>query len=109
MQQISVINTITVPAGMEQTAEQVREEYVDYFRQQDGFISSTFYQEINRNKDGTIRYINIVVWASKDHFDRVVNLGFQNADGLNKDGFKVLGRGFPEPIVVSPGQFRVIG
>lgn len=55
------------------------------------------------------RYINIVVWDSYENFQAVVNAGFENEDGLNDDGMKVLGKGFPEPIKVSPGQYEIIG
>ncbi len=109
MDQVSVINTITVPVGMEDTAELVREEYVSYFQKQDGFVSSTFYKSINREPDGTIKYINTIVWESYSHFEKVVNKGFENEFGENKDGKRVLGKGFPEPIKVSPGQYIIIG
>ncbi len=108
MEQVSVINTITVPKGMETTAEQVRGEYIAYFSEQDGFISSTFYKSIHREDDDSIKYINTVVWASHAHFEKVVNIGFKNAQGENKDGKKVLGKGFPEPIKVSPGQYFIV-
>ena len=52
--------------------------------------------------------MNIVVWASYRHFEQVVNKGFQNEGGENSDGMRVLGKGFPEPIIVSPGQYQVI-
>lgn len=109
MDQISVINTITVPRTMETVAEQVRDEYVSYFSGQDGFISSTFYKSINREEDGSIKYINTIVWASYSHFEKVVNVGFDDAEGENKDRMKVLGKGFPDPIKVSPGQYIVVG
>jgi len=109
MDQISVINTIIVPEGMEATAEQVREEYVSYFSEQEGFVSSTFYKSLNREDDGSIKYINTVVWASYPHFDKVVNTGFSNQSGSNSHGKKVLGKGFPEPIKVSPGQYVIVG
>ncbi len=109
MSQVSVINTITVPKEMDEIAKQVRNEYVSYFSKQDGFVSSTFYQSINTDDDGSLKYVNIVVWRSKYHFDQVVNLGFSNAKGENRDGKMVLGKGFPEPIQVSPGQYIVIG
>jgi heme-degrading monooxygenase HmoA len=108
MEQVSVINTIIVPAGMEAIAEQVRNDYVAYFSQQDGFISSTFYKSIQRDSDNAMRYINTVVWASYAHFQQVVNSGFTNAEGENNDGRKVLGKGFPEPIQVMPGQYVII-
>ncbi len=108
MPHISVINTISVPAGMEDIAEQVRAEYVAYFERQDGFVSSTFYRSIKREPDNSIRYVNIVVWQSRSHFEKVVNKGFENAQGENADGYRVLGKGFPEPIAVSPGQYEII-
>ncbi|WP_340677123.1 antibiotic biosynthesis monooxygenase [Paraglaciecola sp.] len=108
MQQVSVINTILVPPGMEAEAELVRAQYVEYFSQQQGFVSSTFYQSLNREKDGSIKYVNTVVWASYAHFEQVVNKGFENLAGENSEGMRVLGKGFPEPILVSPGQYIVI-
>ena len=108
MQQLSVINTISVPAGMEQQAEQVRQQYVDYFSAQAGFVSSTLYKSITRQNDDSMQYVNIVVWASYEHFAAVVSKGFVNSDGENNDGMRVLGSGFPAPIVVSPGQYHVI-
>lgn len=108
MQEVSVINFIEVPEGMESKAEDIRDIYVDYFRKQTGFVSSTFYRSINRSSNGPIKYVNIVVWDSLGSFERVVNLGFANSDGENSDGMRVLGRGFPEPIVVSPGQYVVV-
>ncbi|MFQ3280937.1 antibiotic biosynthesis monooxygenase family protein [Reinekea sp.] len=108
MEQVSVINTITVPSGMEGIAESVRNEYVDYFSEQEGFVSSTFFKSINREDDGAVKYINTVVWESYEHFEKIVNVGFENAEGSNEDGLKVLGRGFPEPIKVSPGQYIIV-
>jgi len=108
MKEISVINTITVPDGMELAAEEAREEYARYFEKQEGFVSSIFYKSVEREDDNSIRYVNIVVWKSYDHFQNVVNEGYSNAEGINKDGMRVLGKGFPEPIVVSPGRFAVI-
>ncbi|GAB3038834.1 antibiotic biosynthesis monooxygenase family protein [Bowmanella dokdonensis] len=108
MEQVSVINTIVVPAGMEAEAERVRSVYVDYFSRQTGFVSSTFYKALNRDDDGALRYVNIVVWASQAHFEQVVNQGFDNAEGENLDGLRVLGKGFPAPIQVWPGQYQVI-
>jgi heme-degrading monooxygenase HmoA len=108
MSEISVINTITVPADMEAEAESVRADYVAYFSQQQGFVSSTFYRSLNPEHDGSIKYINIVVWSSYADFERVVNKGFQNAEGVNQDGRRVLGKGFPEPISVSPGSYSII-
>jgi heme-degrading monooxygenase HmoA len=94
---------------MEDTAEKVRDEYVSYFKSQEGFVSSTFYKSINREEDDSIKYINTVVWESQAHFEKVVNLGFKNDLGRNSDGRYVLGKGFPEPIKVSPGQYVVVG
>lgn len=107
MKQISIINLIEVPEGMHVQAIEVRECYVDYFRKQKGFVSSTFYHSVN--EDQKDKYINIVVWDCYDSYLNVVNAGFSNKDGENTDGMKVLGRGFPQPIVVSPGQYEVIG
>lgn len=107
MKQISVINIIEVPEGMEGKAVEVREIYVDYFRKQKGFISSTFYRSVNEEQKG--KYINIVVWDSYDSYIDVVNIGFSNKEGKNSDDMKVLGKGFPEPIVVSPCQYEIIG
>lgn len=106
MKNISVINVIDVPEGME--AEQVRDTYVDYFRKQKGFVCSTFYREINAAESKSTRYINIVVWDSYASSQAVVNDGFENKEGLNNAGMKVLGKGFPEPIRVSPGQYEII-
>tara|TARA_R110001592_G_scaffold229740_2_gene486409 strand:+ start:164 stop:505 length:342 start_codon:yes stop_codon:yes gene_type:complete len=108
MDQVSVINTITVPRGMEVTAEQIRDEYVSYFSEQEGFVSSTFYRSLNREVDDSIKYVNTVVWASYSHFEKVVNIGFNNQSGENNDGRSVLGKGFPEPILVSPGQYVIV-
>ena len=108
MEQISIINTILVPGGMEAEAELVRCEYVEYFSRQEGFVSSTFYKSLSNEEDGSIKYVNIVVWQSYSHFERVVNKGFENEDGENRDGMRVLGKGFPKPIIVSPGQYHII-
>ena len=108
MDLVSVINTITVPDGMESTAEEIRDEYVQYFSKQEGFVSSTFYKSIQRDEDGSIRYVNTVVWASYSCFEKVVNTGFENESGENSDGKRVLGKGFPPPIKVSPGQYVAI-
>jgi heme-degrading monooxygenase HmoA len=107
MKEISIINIITVPEGMEVTAIEMRELYVDYFRKQEGFVSSTFYRSVNENHKE--KYINIVVWDSYDSYKNIVNTGFSNLEGKNTDGMKVLGRGFPEPIEVSPSQYEIIG
>lgn len=72
MEHISVINIITVPEGMEVEAESIRSRYVEYFKKQNGFISSTFYKSISREEEGLIKYVNIIIWESKSHFDRVV-------------------------------------
>ncbi|MEJ2694957.1 MAG: antibiotic biosynthesis monooxygenase, partial [Candidatus Thiodiazotropha sp.] len=93
MKETSVINYIEVPEGMEHEAERVRETYVDYFRNQKGFVRSTFYREINAGNAAGTRYINIVVWDSYESFQAVVNDGFENDEGLNDDGMKVLGKG----------------
>lgn len=107
MKEISIINIIEVPIGMEENAIEAREVYVDYFRKQKGFVSSTFYRSVNEGQKE--KYINIVVWDSYDSYINVVNIGFSNVDGENSDHMKVLGRGFPEPIVVSPCQYEIIG
>lgn len=106
MKQISVINSIEVPEGFEEKAIEVRDVYVTYFKTKPGFVSSTFYRTIN--SDNKFNFVNIVVWESYEAFQKVVNDGFENEDGLNKDNMKVLGRGFPEPIKVSPGQFEIV-
>ena len=103
---VSVINSIKVPKHMVQTAMDVRNEYVKYFKTQPGFVSSTFYRACD--DASTFDFINIVVWESEEHMQAVVNSGFDNAEGLNRDGRKVLGKGFPEPIEVSPGRYSVI-
>ena len=108
MEQVTVINTITVPSGMESIAEKIREEYTTYFSNQVGFVSSTLYQSMSREKDGSIKYVNTVVWESYNDFEKVVNGGFSDENGTNTDGMKVLGKGFPEPIKVSPGQYIVL-
>lgn len=106
MKQISVINSIEVQEGFEEKAIEVRDVYVAYFKSKPGFVSSTFYRTIN--SDNKFNFVNIVVWESYEAFQTVVNDGFENEDGLNKDNMKVLGKGFPEPIKVSPGQFEII-
>ena len=108
MQEVHVINTIIVPEGMEAQAESARAEYVRYFQKQDGFVGSTFYKSLEREPDGAVKYVNVVVWETRAHFERVVNQGFQNAQGENSDGLHVLGKGLPEPMVVSPGLYSVI-
>lgn len=106
MKEISVINSIQVPEGHEQMAIETRDIYVNYFKKKPGFLSSTFYKSIN--PDNTFNFVNIVVWDSYKSFQAVVNSGFDNEDGLNEDDMKVLGKGFPDPIVVNPGQFETI-
>ncbi|MGH1366877.1 MAG: antibiotic biosynthesis monooxygenase family protein [Calditrichia bacterium] len=106
MKQISVINSIQVPEGMEEKAIAVRDIYISYFKTKPGFVSSTFYKSIN--DENTFNFVNIVVWDSYESFIAVVNSGFDNLDGLNDDDMKVLGKGFPHPIVVNPGQFETI-
>ena len=104
MEEISVINYIVVPQGMEEIAESVRDQYTHYFKEKDGFVSSTFYKSLDREPDGSIKYVNTVVWKSILHYEAVVNEGFNNDDGQNKDGYKGLGKGFPAPIQVSLGK-----
>ncbi|MFT4977461.1 MAG: heme-degrading monooxygenase HmoA [Myxococcota bacterium] len=107
MPHVSAINCIEVPPGSEETAEEIREVYVACFRRLPGFVSSTFYRATLAND--RINYVNIVVWESREAYDAVVNQGFSDAEGTNADGMKVLGKGFPSPIVVHPGLFEVIG
>ncbi|MFT5686377.1 MAG: heme-degrading monooxygenase HmoA [Myxococcota bacterium] len=107
MPAVHAINCIEVPTGSEQTAEEIREVYVAYFRRQPGFVSSTFYRA-TKTADA-INYVNIVEWASQEACDAVVNRGYEDAEGENADGMKVLGRGFPSPIVIHPGLFERIG
>ncbi|MEO9870690.1 antibiotic biosynthesis monooxygenase family protein [Ekhidna sp.] len=106
MKQVSVINSIEVPEGFEKTAISVRDTYIAYFKSKPGFVSSTFYRSIN--SDNKFNFVNIVVWDSYESFQAVVNSGFNSDDGLNTDDMKVLGKGFPSPIKVSPGQFEII-
>ena len=107
MPHVHAINCIEVPSGCEDTAVEIREIYVDYFRKQPGFVSSTFYRASTQRD--RINYINVVVWESQAAYDAVVNAGFSNAEGENRDGMRALGRGFPPPIVVHPGVYEVIG
>jgi heme-degrading monooxygenase HmoA len=79
---------------------------VEYFRQQSGFVSSTFFRSINEENE--FQFVNIVVWDSLESFQAVVNRGFESDEGENNDGRKVLGKGFPPPIRVHPGQYEVI-
>lgn len=106
MKHISVINSIEVPEGFEKSAIKARDVYIEYFKTKPGFVSSTFYKSIN--PDNSFDFINIVVWDSFKSFEAVVNSGFDNIEGLNEDKMKVLGKGFPHPIKVSPGQFEII-
>ncbi|MGH1346079.1 MAG: antibiotic biosynthesis monooxygenase family protein [Nannocystales bacterium] len=106
MPQIHVINAIEVPAEMDEVARQVRDTYVRYFSEQPGFVGSTFYKALDSGS--SYSYINVVVWESQEAFDAVVNAGFNNDEGENDDGLKVLGKGFPPPIVVHPGRYEVI-
>lgn len=107
MASVSAINCIEVPEGYEDIAISIRNEYVEYFRTKSGFVSSIFYRASTRND--AINFINIVVWSSQESCNAVVNEGFSNIDGINDDGKKVLGKGFPDPIVVHPGIYEVIG
>lgn len=106
MKRISVINSIQVPKGHEETAIKTRDIYIEYFKTKPGFVSSTFYKSVN--PDNTFNFVNIVVWDSYESFEAVVNSGFNNIEGLNDDDIKVLGKGFPSPIIVNPGQFQTI-
>jgi heme-degrading monooxygenase HmoA len=103
---LHVINAIEMPKGMESFAEEVRDRYVEYFSQQPGSVGSTFYKALG--SESAYHYINVVIWESKEAFQAVVNAGFQDPEGTNTDGMKVLGRGFPAPIVVHPGRYEVI-
>ncbi len=107
MNQVSAINVLEVPEGFEDEAIAVRERYVAYFKQQPGFVSATFYQSINA--ENRYNFINIVVWVSEQAYQAVVKGAAMHAEGENADGMKVLGRGFPEPILVNPGQYKIIG
>jgi heme-degrading monooxygenase HmoA len=107
MKQVNVINFIEVPVGLEGQAIEIRERYVDYFRKQPGFVSSTFYRSMNNEDKFT--FVNIVVWDSHESYLAVVNSARSNSAGENVDGMKVLGNGFPPPMVVFPGQYEVIG
>lgn len=103
---VSAINCIEVPEGSEEVALNIRDVYINYFKQKSGFVSSTFYKSIKN--DGKFNYINIVVWDSYASMAAVVNEGFKNEDGLNTDNMKVLGKGFPSPIKVTPSQYKII-
>lgn len=50
----------------------------------------------------------MVVWES-DAYQAVVDDSDRDADRTNKDGMKVLGNGFPDKVIVNPGQYEVIG
>jgi len=71
MKQLHAINILKVPEGYEETAIEVREEYVAYFRNQPGFIGSTCYRSIN--KDGKFNFINVVIWDSYESYQAIVN------------------------------------
>jgi len=103
---VNAINCIEVPEGSEEVALNIRDVYINYFKKKTGFVSSTFYKSIK--SDGQFNYINIVVWDSHESFTAVVNEGFDNKEGLNIDNMKVLGKGFPSPIKVSPNQYQII-
>ena len=49
------------------------------------------------------------MWESYEKYTNVVNTGFSSKEGINSDEVKVPGRGFPEPIIVSPCQYEIIG
>lgn len=106
MANVSAINCIEVPHGYEDLAISIRNEYVEYFSTKDGFVSSTFYRASTQSD--AINYINVIVWSSQEAYNTVVNEGFNNIDGLNNDGKKVLGKGFPAPIVVHPGVYEIV-
>lgn len=106
MKKISVINSIKVPEGHEETAINVRDIYIEYFKSKPGFVSSTFYKSIN--SDNSFEFVNIVVWDSYKSLQAMANSGFNNIEGLNDDNMKVLGKGFPPPIIVNPVQFETI-
>lgn len=107
MKQVNVINFIEVPVGLEDQAIEIRERYVDYFRKQPGFVGSTFYRSLsNENK---FTFVNVVVWDSYESYQAIVNNARSDSEGKNADGMKVLGNGFPPPMVVFPGQYEVIG
>jgi len=106
MKQISVINSIGVPDGYGEPAINVRDASIQYFKTTLGFVSSTFYHIINCSNK--FNFVNIVVWDSYEPFQSVVNNGFDDEDGLNTDNMKILVKGFPHPIKVSPGQFEII-
>lgn len=103
---IHVINSIVVPEGAQEDAIRVRDEYIRYFQKQPGFVSSTFYRSVHEGS--SFQFVNTVVWDSQASFEAVANSGFDHAEGLNDDGMKVLGQGFPKPIQVAPGRYEVI-
>lgn len=107
MSQISIINSLIVPDGLENEVIKIREQYVGYFKTKPGFISSTFYRAVNT--ENKFNFINVVVWESYDAYQAVVDDSDRDADRTNKDGMKVLGNGFPDKVIVNPGQYEVIG
>jgi len=84
--EISVINSIQVPVDHEQTTLEVRDMYIEYFKTKSDFVSSTFYKSINPNN--TFNYVNIIVWDSLNSFQKAVNEGFNNVEGLTKMAIK---------------------
>lgn len=108
MEEVHIINNILVPEDMIDEAELIRSQYNKYFSKQNGFVGSTFYKSRTKEEDGSTKYINIVVWSSMSHAENVVNAGFDNEAGGNKEGMRVLGKGFPAPIVVSPAWYQVV-
>ena len=107
MSQISIINSLIVPEGLEDEVIEIREQYVEYFKTKPGFVSSTFYRSVNT--ENKFNFINMVVWDSYDAYLAVVNGSDREVDKTNKDGMKVIGNGFPDKVVVNPGQYEVIG
>lgn len=97
---------ILIPQWMVSAAELVRIAFVAYFCQQAAF-SVLLFSPTKRESDTTIKYINIVVWAAQFHFEQVVNSGFLNEDGENRDALWVLGKGLPKPLVVTPGRYPI--
>lgn len=106
MAYVHAINCIEVPEGQDEIALSIRNTYIEYFKTKTGFISSTFYKA--NTALGRVNYINIVVWKTQEAYDAVVNDGYTHSDGMNSDGMKVLGKGFPDPIKVNPGIYEII-
>ena len=95
--EITVINFIEVPIEMIDEAIAIRNRYIDYFKVQKGFISSTFYRSIQ--EDTFHKFVNIVVWDSEESFKSVVNLGFKNHQ------FQFLNPNRkPQPQILNPNQ-----